>query len=278
MLGVRGSAQLSASIVPSGVYVAGETSTTGSTALLQDGTGTLFAFNLPQAQPIQVADGLPAKARIAFSPSGQIAIAYASGGSAVTLITGLPVRPQAQTIKVAGHLRVDSGAVSDNGTVAIVGQGSPMPLGTLSSTGIFSPFSSVSTAGGLNFLPSSDDLLIADKAGNSASLFRNVSANPLRQILSTSGMNGAIAIAGSRDRKWAIIANGGDSNLLRVDLNSGNSATTIPCDCKPTQLNMLAGNAMFRVNGLDNGPVWTVDLSGTSPKLLFVPAIGKGTP
>jgi hypothetical protein len=130
----------------------------------------------------------------------------------------------------------------------------------------------------LNFIPASDDLLVADKGANSATLLRSVSTSPFTQTLSATGMNQSVAIAGSRDKKWAVIANSGDSSLLRVDLTAGTAATRLVCDCKPSQLNMLAGNGMFRVNALGTGPVWTVDLSGTSPQLLFVPAIGRGTP
>lgn len=278
MLGVRGSAQLSASIVPAGVYVAGETSTASSAGLLEDEAGSLFAFNLPLSQPIHVADGLAAGSKISFASSGQTAIAYAVGASSVTLITGLPTRPQAQTIAVSGANKLVSAAVSDSGTIAMVAQGSPMPVGTLSAKGSFSPFTTVSATGGLSFIPASDDLLIADKGANSATLVRNASTSPFRQMLSAAGMNQSVAIAGSRDKKWAVIANSGDSSLLRVDLTAGAAATRLVCDCKPSQLNMLAGNSMFRVNALGTGPVWTVDLNGAKPQLLFVPAIGKGTP
>jgi hypothetical protein len=89
ILGVRGSSQVSASIVPSGVYVAGEISTASSVGLLEDGTGTLFAFNLPLPQPVHIADGLPAHAQIVFASSGQTAIVYVAGGSTMTLFTGL---------------------------------------------------------------------------------------------------------------------------------------------------------------------------------------------
>ncbi|HEY5329349.1 MAG TPA: hypothetical protein VIJ79_05660 [Acidobacteriaceae bacterium] len=54
MTGVRGSAQMSASIVPAGVYVAGEASVASKTGLLEDGSGTLFAFSLPLSQPVRL--------------------------------------------------------------------------------------------------------------------------------------------------------------------------------------------------------------------------------
>lgn len=278
VLGVRGSARVSASIVPAGVYVAGDASTASSAGLLEDEAGSLFAFNLPQSQPIHVADGLISRVQIAFSASGETAIAYGAGSSSVTLVTGLPGSPVAQKIPVPSAAQVVSGVVSDKGTVVLVMQGASVAVGTLSANGGFSKFASPSAVPGLNFLPGADDLLIADGGANAVSLIRNVSSSPASQVLTVAGLNKPVAIAASKDRKWAGVVNGGDSNILRVDLASGTAVSKVVCDCKATQLSSLAGNGLFRVNPLGTGPLWTVDLAGVTPELLFVPAIGKTTP
>ena len=276
MLGVKGSAQLSASMVPAGVYVAGETSTASSTALLEDATGALFAFNLPQSAPQHVAAGLAANARIVFSPSGQNAVVYAAGGSSITLLTGLPGTPQVQTISSANALT--AAVVSDAGTVAMASGGTPVSIGTLSASGSFTRLATVGAVGGLNFMPGADSLLVADSAANTVALIRSVSSGPSTLQLAATGLNQPVAVAGSQDGKWAIVANGGDAGLLRVDLTSGTTATKVLCSCQPTQLASLAGGGIFRVNSLYSGPVWTVDLTSATPQLLFVPAIAKGTP
>jgi len=278
ILGVSGSAQVSASIVPSGVYVAGEISTASSVGLLEDGTGTLFAFNLPLPQPVHVAGGLPAYAQIVFASSGQTAIVYVAGGSTMTLITGLPATPQLQTrtVPAGGHLV--SAVVSDAGTVAIVMQGTPMPVGTLAASGQFSALTTVTAAGGLSFIPGSEDLLIADSGANTATLMHNVSSGLSIQPLTVAGLNQPVAIAGSQDRKWAVIANGGDANIFRVDLTASTAATKLTCTCQPALLSSLAGGGAFRLNSLYSGPTWTVDVTSATPQLLFVPAIAKGTP
>jgi len=74
------------------------------------------------------------------------------------------------------------------------------------------------------------------------------------------------------------VANGADAGLVRVDLSNATPASKLVCACQPTQLSSLAGGSVFRVNTLYAGPLWTVDVSPTAPQLLFVPAIGKGTP
>jgi hypothetical protein len=277
ILGVRGSAQVSASIVPSDVYVAGEVSTASSVGLLEDATRTLFAFNLPLPQPIHIADGLPAHAQIVFAPSGQTAIVYATGGSTMTLIKGLPTAPLLQTRTVTGG-RLVSAAVSDAGTIATVMQGTPMPVGTLAASGQFSTLTTVAAPGGLSFIPGSEDLLIADGGANTATLMHNVSGGASIQPLTVTGLNQPVAIAGSQDKKWAVIADGGDANIFRVDLTTGIAATKLTCACQPALLSSLAGGGAFRVNSLYGGPTWTVDLTGATPQLLFVPAIAKGAP
>jgi hypothetical protein len=275
MMGVRGSSQVSTSIVPAGVYVAGEASTAGNTGLLEDAAGTLFAFNLPLSQPLHVVDGLPSHVQISFSASGRTAVAYAAGGSSIALITGLPSSPMVKTISVASGATPVSAVVSDAGTIAMAVQGTPARVGILSSGGQFSALTSVAAVGGINFLPGSDDLLIADSSANTAAVLRNVSTGASSQALSVTGLNSPVAIAGSQDKRWAVIADGGDGGVFRVDLVNGTPATKLTCACQPTLLSSLAGGGTFRLNSVYGGQVWTVDLTSATPQLLFVPAISK---
>jgi hypothetical protein len=274
---VRGSAQVSTSIVPAGVYVAGDVSTASSTALLEDGQGSLFAFDLPLSQPVHVADGLPAAAQVVFAPAGQYAVVYATGGTSITLVSGLPSAPQAQTRTSANAVMM--AAVSDQGTVAIAAKGSPtMPVGTLSAAGQLSSVASVAAAGGLSFMPGAEDLLIADSGANTASLVHAASTSPASQALTVAGLNQPVAIAGSADKHWAVIADGGDQNLFRVDLTGATAAAKLACTCQPAAVSALAGGGTFRLNTLYNGPLWTLDTTTATPQLLFVPAIVKGSP
>jgi hypothetical protein len=278
MQGVRGSAQMSASIIPAGVYVAGEASVAGSTALLTDASGTLFAFNLPQSQPIHVVDGLAPGVRIAFSASGRNAIAYTPNGSTITTITGLPASPQVQTRTVPAGVQMLSAVVSDAGTIALAAESTPMAVGVLSAAGQYSSLLGVKALGGMSFMPGADDLLLADSGANTATLVRNVSGAAASQLLNIAGLNQPVAIAGSHDGRWVVVADGGDANVFRVDLTGGTAAARMSCACQPTMLGALSGGSTFRLNALYGGPVWTVDSTSASAQLLFVPAIAKGTP
>jgi hypothetical protein len=276
LLGVRGSAQVSASMVPAGVYVAGDVSTASGAALLEDGTGSLFAFDLPLAQPIHVADKLAANVQVAFAPGGQTAVVYAPGAGSLLVVTGLPGSPQVATRTFTGTLV--AAAVSDAGTVAIAISGTPAKVGTLSAAGAFAPVASVAAVGGMSFLAGADDLLIADAGASTAMVVRSVSTGAVSQALTVAGLNQPVAIAGSHDGHWAVIADGGDQNVFRVDLTGATAAQKLSCACQPAALSALSGGAAFRVNGLYGGPLWTVDTTSAAAQMLFVPAIGKGSP
>jgi hypothetical protein len=121
-------------------------------------------------------------------------------------------------------------------------------------------------------------VLIADSAANAVSVIHTVSTSPSSQPLAVTGLNHPVAVSASQDKKWAIIANGGDAGVIRVDLTAGTTPAKVLCACQPTQLSSLSGGSVFRVNNLYGGPVWIVDVTSTTPQLLFIPAIAKGTP
>jgi hypothetical protein len=170
-----------------------------------------------------------------------------------------------------------SAAVSDAGTIALAVESTPMAVGVLSAAGQYTSLAGVTALGGMSFMPGADDLLVADSGANTATLVRNASGSAASQVLAVAGLNRPVAIAGSRDGRWAVIADGGDANVFRIDLTSG-TAAKLACACQPAMLAPLSGGNAFRLNALYGGPVWTVDLTSASGQLLFVPAIAKGTP
>jgi hypothetical protein len=191
----------------------------------------------------------------------------------VTLISALATQPQTTAFALPSGIKLLSAIVSDAGTVLAATQASPVAIEVLSATGQLSPVTMVAQAGGMSFLPGVEDALVADGGKNTLSLVQNVSSSPAVQPLNVPGINLPIAVASSRDSRWAVVANGGDKNILRIDLKDGSAPSKLSCSCQATQLSSLAGNASFRLNDLGNGPVWTVDLSGPAPQLLFIPAI-----
>jgi hypothetical protein len=201
---------------------------------------------------------------------------YAPGASSLLVVTGLAGSPQVQTRSVAAGALV-AAAVSDAGTV-VIAAGKPLKVGTLSAAGAFAPVASVQALGGMSFLPGAEDLLIADAGASSAMVVRGVASGAVSQALGVAGLNQPVAIAGSNDGHWAVIADGGDQSVFRVDLTGGTAAQKLGCACQPAAVSALSGGATFRVNGLYGGPLWTVDTTSAAAQMLFVPAIGKGSP
>jgi len=273
ILGVSGSAQVGKSIVTSGIYVSGAASSASGVGLVEDQKGNLFSLELPLSKTTPVTTGLPAQAQIVFSPSGANAIVYAKGGSSVTLISALSTQPQTMALALPSGVKLLSAIVSDAGTVLAATQASPVGIDVLSAAGQLSPVTTVAQAGGMSFLPGVEDALVADGGKNTLSLLQNVSGSPAVQPLNVPGINLPVAVASSRDGRWAVVANGGNKNIVRIDLKNGAAPSIVSCSCQATQLSSLAGSASFRLNDLGNGPLWTVDLSGSTPQLLFIPAI-----
>jgi hypothetical protein len=273
ILGVSGSAQVGKSIVTSGVYASGAASSASGLGLIEDQKGNLFSLDLPLSKTTPVASGLPAQAKIVFSPSGIEAIVYATGGTTVTLISALATQPQTTSLSLPSGVKLLSAIVSDAGTVLTATQASLVAIEVLSAAGQLSPVTTVAHPGGMSFLPGVEDALVADGGKNTLSLLQNVSGSPAVQSLNVPGINLPVAVASSQDSRWAVVANGGDKNILRIDLKNGAAPSKLSCSCQATQLSSLAGSASFRLNDLGNGPLWTVDLSGPAPQLLFIPAI-----
>ncbi|WP_128913436.1 hypothetical protein [Granulicella sibirica] len=271
--GVSGSAVVGQSIVATGTYVAGAASAASGLGLVEDSTGSLFVLDLPSSTPAFVTKGLPSQATIIFSPNGGEAVAYGAGGTSVTVLSNLATKPQANQVGMPGGSKLAGAAVSDAGTVLVATQASPVVVGTLSASGVVSRLTTVAQAGGMSFLAGAEDALVADAAGNTVSLLHNVSGTLNVQSLGAAGVNQPLAVQGSQDARWAVVANGGDHNVLWIDLKNGGAPAKLTCSCQATELSLLAGGKTFRLNELGDGPLWMADLTGSTPQLLFVPAV-----
>jgi hypothetical protein len=273
MLGVIGSGLVGQSIVPAGTYVAGAATSASEIGLVEDEAGSLYLLNLPTPTVTQIATGLSGAAQISFAPSGGRAVVYVAGGTSVMAISGLTGQTDVTTLAVPTGMVLGSAIVSDAGTVLAAVQGSPVRIGTLAAGGRFSQRATVSQMGGMSFLAGLDDALVADAASNAVLRLSGVSAAFSIQALGNAGVSQPLAVAASQDGHWGLVVNGGDQNVVRVDLTSGIPNTKIACACQPTQALALHGGKAFRLNEGNGGPVWIADLSAVAPRMLFVPAL-----
>ena len=270
VLGVPGAAQIGQAVTMAGLYVNGAGSASSGVALLQGADGSISSMSLPlgAAQAVPGAKFIVG-AQIAFSPSGTDAILFAPGATSLLLVTGLGGSPQMQSLTTPiGFLYA---AVSDTAQVATISGSGPLSVALL--TGNRSPLGPLAGFGGMSFLPSGDDLLLADSSTGVLTVIRHSSTAPAGQTFTSSAIQAPVAVAASQDGKWAVVANGGDPSAVRLDLTGATAPLRVACACQPTQLTPFLGNAVFSLLPLGATPNWVVDASAATPRTVFIPAV-----
>jgi hypothetical protein len=118
------------------------------------------------------------------------------------------------------------------------------------------------------FLEGRHDAVLAGPTG--AYLVREANANASVEKLWEGD-----AVAAVVEGNTAIVAerNGG---LLAVDLRN-NETRRLECACTPVTLVRMSPS-VYRVHELAEGPLWLVDLNGSTPRAVFVPADAKPEP
>ena len=82
-------------------------------------------------------------------------------------------------------------------------------------------------------------------------------------------------MAASTDGSRVFAATRAGEVVIR-DLRSS-MRTSVTCGCTPVALAPLRGNAVFRLNGMGDGPLWVIDGDSAEPRVLFVAAPAGGS-
>ncbi len=274
ILGVPGSSQFGAPMVTPGLYVAGGASTRSGVALLEDKAGQISLMSAATGQPQPLAGvHVSGAAQFVFSPSGLNAAIFVPGQGGALLLTGLGAT-DASSVQVQGLTSaagLQAAAVSDLGQVVAASGTGPSTLTLL--TGNAAPVATLGGFGGIAFLPGGNALLAVDSANNAVELMAGNGAAP--QIFASKALRAPFAVAASQDGTTAVVANGGDDSVVRLDLTNAANQMRIPCTCKPDRLTPLAGNAVFALTGPGTTTAWAVDAAATVPHTLFIPAMVK---
>jgi hypothetical protein len=274
ILGIAGSSLVGESVVSAGTYTAAGTSAISGIGLLVGEGGQVYRMTLPTGTPEQLGISTTSAAKFRFAPSGGAAVVYVPGAQAATLVSGLNrTIPQIRQISVASPL-LDL-TVSDSGTVVALLQGSPgASVALLSASGSSQTLASVGRPGGLSFVGAGEDLLVADSAANALTLIHTVSSAPsVQQIPSGGLLKSPVAVGAARSGRWAVVANSGDFNVVRIDLTGASAPQRIACPLQPTQAEPLAGNGTFRFTPVGSSPAWIADVTAANPSMLFIPAL-----
>ena len=222
--------------------------------------------------------------RVVYSPSGTSVALIASGHAQI--FTGLPAtvtlagamdlgasisgaaQAQAQiagrpTAAIRSSLALsDDGAwilASVGGSLELIGAGGSQTIGT-SGRGTF-----------VAFAPSSHDAAIADPLAQSVTLWHNVTGTPAQQVLENDGsLAGITGVAFAPDGKSLFAAGAAAQGVTVFDLSSG-AHTAATCDCTATGLYRMG--SVYRLNDPGSGPLWLLDTTAPTARVVFVPAL-----
>ncbi|HTW46853.1 MAG TPA: hypothetical protein VMD92_02830 [Acidobacteriaceae bacterium] len=274
IIGVPGATQTGAPLFPAGSYVTAAFSAQTQTALLVDPKGNLQSLVLPSTSPQTVVQGIPAGASIAFSPKGAYAVVFASGGTSVLMLSGLPQAPSANSVQAGAP--VVAAAISDAGTLLVAARTGNNSVSVTASpaSGSRSTLATLAGYGGMAFLPGSEDILLSDSVANTLARYHNGSATVL--ATRANGLNQPFAVAASLDDRWAVTANRADTNLLRIDLSGVVPPAQSTCACSPTHLSALLGNAVFELAAPGTAPGWMIEADDPVARVLFIPPARTG--
>lgn len=272
ILGVPGSSQFGQPVTPAGLYVNGAASMRSSIALLQSANGTISTMTVPQGSAEVISGAtVSGNAQIVFSPSGLNAVLYKPGAGSVLLITGLNTTPQIQPLAAPNNFL--AATVSDTAQVAVASGSGPLSVALLS--GNTGSLAALSGFGGFRFLPGGSDLLLADSATGVVTVVRNTTSAPVAQTFTATSIKTPLAVSGSVDGHWAVVANSADQSVVRLDLTGATAPLRIACACQPSQLTTLSGNAVFSLNAPGTTANWVVDACAVTPRTVFIPAMVK---
>ncbi len=244
-------------------------------ALLTTSGGALYQADVPQGQPALVASLGPPRAQVVFSPSCNVALAWAPGNSSALVVQSLLSTPQVSSVSLPAS--ASAAAVADSGSILISARqadGAAAVQFLAAGSSSFRPVLTLSKLGGMAFLPGTDTALLADQAAGTV-----VEASQMSAGLSITHIAGPrdgvaqpVALAVSADGHTAAVANQTGSTVVRIDLTGQSPAVPTICPCSPTELQPLAGNLLFRVNDAAAGTVWAWDGDAPTPRFVFLPS------
>ncbi len=280
---IVGAATVSASGQSAG-FIATASSGVSGTALFLDANGGVFQSSLSGGALTRIAS-IPGANALVLSNSGTYALVTgkdASGVGIASVISGLPQSPATRTLNVSALASISGGAASDTGTVALAAGSGQSGASVVAFAGQGSGVQ-VATAqafGGMQFVPNSDELVVADGESGTITAISHVNTTPASAVLAPAGGIGSpLALDITPNSRWVLVANhAGD--VLRIDLTGAAAATKLHCSCAPSQVLAMRGSTTgttVRLVTSGGGPLWIVDAGGTAPRVLFIPALSVPT-
>jgi hypothetical protein len=217
----------------------------------------------------------PAPESILLSPAGSAAaLVYEDS---VAVVTGLPGAPAVSRMVQRAALPAGARvwAISDDGArlllSASAGQAEAVYL--LSAEGDLHFLLSTGRTAAAAFLTGSSEVVIADGAANRV-VWARASGQVIRLAGEAEGISDPVAVGVSRDNRRVFVANAGSRAVAVLDFEGG-PAALVACQCEPTGLERMQGNAVFRLSEPAAEPMWMFDGDAPEARVVFVPAVAQ---
>jgi len=253
-------------------------------AVQEDGQLSLIDFSQDvfTSQPIA---GLPDGAEnVVISPAGSAAAAYAQPGI-LRILAGLPRTPRfvrdLDLSGIPGNLVLIG--VSDDGSLALIKStklaGSADDEGVETETALWVVDSAsnlwrvpAERPAAAVFLPNRSDIVVADDASGDVFLIRDIgrSYDLVSLTRATTETGSFSTISTSADGRLVFLGASTSGNVLITDITSGFVAL-LSCGCSPTTLDPLKGTSVFRLTEASNDPIFVLDASAATPRIVMVP-------
>jgi hypothetical protein len=265
-------------------FIATASSAVSGMALFLDANGGVFEAPLSGGAMTRIAN-IPGATGLVLSSSGGYSLITgesAAGANIAAVISGLPQSPTVRNLNVSTLTPIAGGAASDTGTVALAMGSGQSAASAVAFTGQ-SASVQIATAqsfGGMQFVPGSDELVLADGGAGTLTAISHVGTTPASATLSPAGaIASPVALDITSNGRWVVVANhAGD--VLRIDLTGAIAATTLHCSCAPSQVLALRGStsgSTVRLVTTGGGPLWIVDAGSAASRVLFIPAVAPAS-
>ena len=210
---------------------------------------------------------LQAPNRIALSPSGSAAALLYTESRVMRIVTGLPDRFQ-----MLREFAIDD-SFDLSQTMAVSDQGDAV-LGTdfYSREGAISPLMGIGKTSAAVFIKNRSDLIVVDGAFNQIVRFTAPAHGTSRIIIAEEGdgVLDPIGVGASLDGR-RVFASMGSGTIISADLTSG-QLTTMLCNCRPSTMQQLKGNAVFRLTDIEYSGILILDGDADEPRIVTTPA------
>jgi hypothetical protein len=211
--------------------------------------------------------------RLVLSANGRAAALYYADRNHIQMLTGLPGAPKASADLILSEDQVPSAlAVDDAGRTVLAGVAGTVYLVTANGevpilTGLGNITAMTLAAG--------RTALIADGAKDRIYRVSDVSGPAEAIIIGRfrDGIAEPVALAVSEDGHRAFVANAKSGTVAILDLEGQRAVEKIACRCKPTGLDRLAGDGVYRLTEPSDRPIWVLEAGTHAPRVMFVPAI-----